>query len=154
MTYRLLALLHVACVIVFVGNFVAAWLVWARARAIREPAVLRQLWGLVHLGDRWLTPVPVIGIMASGILMARMRELSVTGTGWILWSLVALAVSGIVFVARLAGLQRELATERDPFDAVASRRRLVSWGWWAAAGTAAVGVAIVLMVLQPALRGF
>lgn len=159
MAYSWIVLVHVLAVLVFVGNFVAAWLVWACARDIREPSVLARFYDLVNLGDRWLTPIPVIVILASGVQAARLRGLSVTGTGWIVWSLIALGASGLVFAGRLAGLQRSLAaTARaaggsGSFDVLAWRAQRAAWARWASLGTAAVLIAIALMVLKPAIPG-
>lgn len=118
MASRIAAFVHLSGVVVFLGNFVAAWLVYARARRTREAAALASLFGLVNAGDRWLTPISVIAIVGSGVYAARLRELSVTGTGWIIWSLIALGLSGIVFVARLRGLQLRLesAARQDELD--------------------------------------
>lgn len=153
---RLDVLFHVVGVIVFLGNFVAAWLAFVVARRQEHAAALASLFALVNLGDRWLTPASLLAIVASGVHAAGRRGISITGTGWILWSLVALGISGVVFVARLRGLQLELeAAARAPtLDLPAFRVRLHRWAVWAAVGTVAAVSSLALMVLQPDLPGF
>lgn len=153
---RIDTLIHVIGVVVFLGNFVAAWLAYAMARRAPNAAALAALMSLVNAGDRWLTPISLVTIAASGIHAASRNGLSITGTGWIAWSLVALGVSGLIFVGRLRGLQlsleaaaREASLDRRPFDLM-----LVTWARWACAGTLAALVTLALMVLQPALPGF
>ncbi|MCI0435975.1 MAG: DUF2269 domain-containing protein [Gemmatimonadetes bacterium] len=154
MTLKLLLLVHVLAMIAFMGNFVAAWLLWARARAASDPAVIGQFFGVVNSGDRWLTPIPVAVILGSGFALARLHGLPIAGTGWILWSLIALGVAGLVLVGRLAGLQRELASAaRGGPDPQRCRSRLASWGRWAGVGTLAVVIALILMVLKPGIPG-
>ena len=96
----------------------------------------------------------VVVILVSGVLAAMQRGLSITGTGWIFWSLVALGFSGVVFVARLNGLQHRLEAAGDGTDMPTRRRVLASWARWASVGTAAILVALGLMVLRPDLPGF
>ncbi len=160
MGYRLVILSHLVGVFAFLGTFVAAWLAYACARRTRSATRVAALYELVNAGDRWLTPMSVVVILVSGFLAASLRGLSVTGTGWILWSLIAFGVSGIVFVTRLSGLQRWLATSAESRREVggdvahAYRLALTSWARWATIGTAAVLIALGLMVLQPSLPGF
>ena len=156
MVSRIPALIHLAGVVLFLGNFVAAWLVYARARRTRDAAALAGLFGLVNAGDRWLMPVSVIAIVAGGAWAARLQGLSITGTGWIIWSFVALGVSGVVFLARLHGLQLRLesAATRGGLAPADYGEMLASWAWWTVAGTAPVLLAFGLMVLRPNLPGF
>lgn len=161
MTYQIAILLHVLGTVVFLGTFVAAWLAYALARRARQADAVAQLFALVDAGDRWLTPIALTVLLASGFAAAAMSGLSVLGTGWIIWSLIALGVSGVVFAGRLLGLQRRLAgltSAPDPPAAAlgdeARGRLLAAWARWAAIGTAAVLTALALMVLKPALPGF
>jgi len=156
MVSRIATLAHLTGVVLFLGNFVAAWLAYACARRTRETAVLAGLFGLLNAGDRWLSPIAVVTMVASGAWAARLQGLSITGTGWIIWSFIALGVSGVVFVARIHGLQLRLesAARRAEPDLPACRDLLECWAWWAVAGTAPVLVAFGLMVLRPNLPGF
>lgn len=103
MVSRLTLFVHLAGVVLFLGTFVAAWLVYFQARRTADPAAVRHLFGVVNAGDRWVTPISVVLLVVSGLSEASRRGLSITGTGWIIWSFVLLGLSGIVFVARLRG---------------------------------------------------
>lgn len=147
---RYLLLAHLVGVVLFYGNLVAAWLLYARAWRTDSPAVVAQLFAVVNLGDRWLTPFSTVLIVGTGVASARELGLPLFGTRWLLWSIVALAGSGLVFALRLLPLQRRLArmdtSPSDPAAAAVARRE---WARWALAATALAAIPLGLMVLKP-----
>ena len=76
---------------------------------------------------------------------------------WIAWSLALFAVSGLLFMFRVAPLQRQLRTLAEAgaasgsFDYDAYHRVALRWEIWGAGATLTPLLALVLMVLKPAL---
>jgi len=69
-------------------------------------------------------------------------------TGWILWSIVAFALSGIAFAWRVAPLQKRLlamARDEATFDWTAYRAMSLRWELWGLFATVMPGVAVVVM---------
>lgn len=159
MINRLVLLVHVTSAILLLSTFTTAWLAYARAlRAVRErdAAALAALFELLNAADRWLTPASSVLLIASGAYASKLSGLSITRTGWIIWSLIALGLSGIVFLARLRGLQSRLEREaRHPAtDWRTAGQLLASWAAWAGVGTTLVGGALGIMLLRPVLPAF
>jgi uncharacterized membrane protein len=79
----------------------------------------------------------------------------VLGTGWVLWAIVLLVISGLAFVpitrAQL-GLRETAATglstaeEKDRYEKLSRQ-----WNLWGSIGLAAPLIALVLMVTKPVL---
>lgn len=153
-----LSLVHVVGVVVFFANAVAALFWQRRAAGSRSPEVVAYAFRTLNAGDRWLTPLSVVAITASGVGLAVLHGLPILRIGWIFWSLAAFAGSGAVFVAavlprqiRLARWTGESARQGEPFDwgryAVEAR----SWARWADLSLGLAFVALVLMVFKPVL---
>ena len=76
-------------------------------------------------------------------------------TGWIAWTLALLVVSGIVFMARVAPLQRELlamageGARTGAFDFARYRARALAWEAWGAVALLTPVAGLVLMVVKP-----
>ena len=155
MTGRLLLLAHLAGTILFYGNMVAAWLGYLQSRDSSDPRVHRLVFRGIDSGDRWLTPVSVVVLVASGIASARVLGLPLIGTRWIAWSIGAFALSGAVFALRLVGLQRALVVAAtrgeagEAWDLDAFRVARSRWARWALLGTGLGCVPLALMVLRP-----
>jgi uncharacterized membrane protein len=102
--------------------------------------------------DRLFTIPGVVVIIASGLAAAIAGGHPILGTPWILWSLVLFAVSGLVFVLRVAPLQvrlRALAQAGGAFDWDGYRRVARVWDAWGLAALLTPLGALVLMVLKP-----
>lgn len=158
MLYRGLLLLHLLGVVAFFANAVAALFWQRRASRSGDPVVIAHTFRTLDAGDRWLTPVAVALIVASGIGLARILRLPLLGTGWILGSIAAFSLSGIVFATRVLPLQRRLAiwtTECAAADARFDRERYARearrWSLWADLSLGLGLAAFVFMVVRPTL---
>jgi uncharacterized membrane protein len=85
-------------------------------------------------------------------------NLPILGTGWILWPIVLLSISGILFGARVGPLQRRIAqvaragdSSPEAWETYAALYR--RWGIWGLLALIAPIVAMAIMVLKPALPG-
>ena len=154
--YRLLLLLHVGGVVIFMGTIVSA-LVWQHAaQRAQQRQIIAHTYHMLNRFDAVMTPIAVITIAVTGVLLADLGNMSIFGTGWILWSLVAWAISGLLFVTTLLPLQKRLERDADN-DALWDKAResymqLSSrWSRWAHLTVTGILVAFALMILKPAL---
>lgn len=150
-------LLHIASVIAFLGNITTGLFWHAHAARSRDPALLAFTMEGIIRSDRLFTLPGVFGILVSGVATAMQRQLPILGTSWILATVVLFSVSGLVFMIRLAPLQRQLLAlaqggahsgsfEYSQYHALARR-----WEVWGALALATPLAGLVFMVLKPAL---
>ena len=155
--YLLYKLLHVVAVILFLGNIITG-VFWHRLAArTRDARLLAHTMDGVIRSDRIFTIPGVILIIVTGVAAAMHARLPILGTGWILWALVLFFVSGVIFMIRVAPLQRRLraaaqaGVESGSFDYAAYHSLAVRWELWGAAATLTPLAGVVLMVFKPAL---
>lgn len=132
--YSLVKLLHIVAVILFLGN-VSLGLFWvAHAERTHDPRLIAHAMHGVIRSDRWFTTPGVLLILAGGIGAAYLGGLKLLGVGWIAWSIGLFTLSGLVFGAGIAPLQRRiaaLAASASPDLALLERllRRWHGLGW-------------------------
>lgn len=155
--YLLFKLLHLIAVIAFLGN-IATGLFWhAHAARTRNPKILAHTMDGIIRSDRFFTLPGVLGIIVSGVAAALYGGLPILGTGWIAWTLVAFAVSGLLFAYRVAPLQRQLhalATKGEQsvsFEYAQYRALAIRWEIWGTAALLTPFAGLALMVLKPGL---
>ncbi len=155
--YLLLKLIHIAGVVLFLGNIVTGVFWHHHAWRTRDPRLLAHTMAGIIRSDRLFTTPGVLIIAIAGVAAAMAGRIPILGTGWILWSIVLFVVSGAVFGTRIAPLQRQLLAlaragiERPPFDEVSYTQLAARWRIWAAIATLAPVIAVALMVLKPVL---
>lgn len=152
--YLTLKLLHIFGVVLFLGNIITAVLWKSVADRSNDARVIAYaLEGLIA-ADRYFT-VPGVGlILVTGISLVIASGYSFLGTTWIWQSLVLFTISGVVFMALLAPLQRRLRDiavqgARGNFDRVLYQRLSRQWAAWGSLATLAPLAALGLMVLKP-----
>jgi uncharacterized membrane protein len=154
--YEWLKVFHVIAVVLFLGNIITG--VYWHKHALRtgDPRAIAIAMRGVIGSDRLFTMPGVFAIIATGVGMALVTGWPIFGTPWILWSIVLFGVSGAVFMARLAPLQRrmagfaEAAADSGNFDRAAYEAMSRQWDFWGAVATIAPLGALALMVLKPA----
>jgi uncharacterized membrane protein len=152
--YLALKLLHVAVVIVFLGNITTGLFWHAHAARTRDPKLLAHTMDGIIRSDRLFTLPGVLVIIAAGVALAVYGHFPLLRTGWILWTLVLFATSGAVFGARVAPLQRELKAiaERGmqgTFDYSRYGALALRWEIWGAVALLTPVAGLALMVLKP-----
>ena len=154
--YLWLKLVHILAVVMFIGNIVTGVFWHKHAERTRDPRLLAHAMAGVIQSDRLFTMPGVLLILASGIFAAIRGGFPILGTGWILWTLVMFATSGLVFMFRLAPLQRQLQASAQAgassgsFDFDAYHRMSKQWDFWGAVATLTPVIGLGLMVLKPA----
>jgi len=148
-----LKLLHVVGVVLFLGNVVTGLFWHAHAARTRDPRLLAHAVDGLIRGDRLFTVPGVVLIVASGVTAAVVGGYPLLHTGWIAWSILLFTASGVVFMARVAPLQRRLlalaSVGPGSFDWEGYRRAARAWELWGAVATATPAAAMILMVVKP-----
>jgi uncharacterized membrane protein len=154
--YLLMKLLHVVAVIAFLGN-IATGLFWhIHAARTRDPRLLAHTVNGIIRSDRLFTMPGVVVIIATGIFAAIRGGFPLLRTGWIAWTLVLFGISGLVFMFRVAPLQRQLlalaqAGTAGSFDYAGYASLAKRWEIWGAVALLTPLAGLALMVLKPAL---
>lgn len=150
----ILKLIHVAAVVVFLGNIITGLFWHAHAARTRDPRILFHAMDGIIRSDRWFTLPGVVVITVSGILTAMQAGLPVFGTPWILGSLILFSLSGVLFGMRVAPLQKQLravaqAGMNGDFEVARYHRIARGWELWGAAALLLPLGSMALMVLKP-----
>ena len=155
--YLTFKLLHIVAIIAFLGN-IATGLFWhLHAARTRDARLLAHTMEGIIRSDRLFTMPGVLVIIASGIVTAIVGGLPLLRTGWILWTLVLFAISGLIFMAFVAPMQRQLLAlaraglGKGSFDYEAYAKLARRWESWGAAPLLTPAAGLALMVLKPAL---
>ena len=155
--YLWLKLLHVLAVVMFLGNIVTGVFWHKHALRTRDPKLLAHAIDGVRRSDRLFTMPGVFLILASGIYAAIQGGFPILRTPWISWTIALFAISGIVFGARIAPLQKRMhalaepGAKGGPFDLAAYERLSRQWDFWGTVATVTPLAGVALMVLKPAL---
>ena len=148
--YSLAKLVHVAAVVLFLGN-VTLGLFWvSHAQRARDARLVAHAMQGIIRSDRWFTLPGVLLITAAGFAAAAFGGLKVLRVGWIAWSIGLFALSGAVFGMGLAPLQRRIvaAARADGADYATLEPLLRRWhalGWLA---VLPLWLAVIAMVLK------
>lgn len=154
--YLALKALHVFAVVIFLGNIITGLFWHAYAARTHDARVISHAMAGIILSDRLFTMPGVVGILASGVLLAIVGGYPLLGTSWILWPIILFSVSGLIFSFRVAPLQRQLlamaqaAAERGNFDYVPYRKVVVAWELWGALALFTPLAALLIMTMKPA----
>jgi uncharacterized membrane protein len=148
-------LCHVLAVALFIGNIVTG-LYWKAHAERREDhhARVQALDGIIG-SDRWFTIPGVLVITASGIVMALMARWPLLRTGWIGVSTGLFCVSGVLFAAQVAPLQRQMlkvaqvAADGGRWDQPRYSRLSRRWEVWGILALLLPLGAFALMVIKP-----
>jgi uncharacterized membrane protein len=155
--YLLAKLLHVVAVILFLGNITTGLFWHLHAARTKDARLLAHTMDGIIRSDRIFTVPGVVLIIVTGIAAAIYGQLPILRTGWILWTLVLFLAAGVIFMIRVAPLQRRLralaqaGVQSGSFDYAAYRALAVRWELWGAAALLTPFAGLVLMVLKPAL---
>jgi uncharacterized membrane protein len=158
--YLILKVVHVASVAIFLGNITTGLFWKEHADRTRDPRLIAHALEGIIGSDRLFTIPGVIGIIIGGFGAAAVGHLPMLRTGWILWGIVLFSVSGVAFMRgvapaqrRMAALMREGAASGTP-DWERYQHLSRDWNLWGLIALLAPAIALVIMVLKPALPGF
>ncbi len=151
--YAFLKLVHIAAVIMFLGNIVTG-LFWMRqAHKTGHLPVISFTMKSIITSDRWFTIPGVFIITIGGFSAAIQGGIPLLRTGWIFWPIVLFSLSGLAFAWKVVPLQRKiflLTTVPDPgkFDQALYHSYFKQWGSWGLVALLTPLTAMVMMVLK------
>lgn len=157
--YLTLKFVHVLAVVMFVGN-ITIGIFWKQiADATNDPRVIAHTIGGIMKADRIFTIPAVILLAIAGVGTAQVGQLSILGTGWIVWSIGLFIIAGVAF-GPIARAQRGLyavaqaGTQGATMDWQRYEAVSKQWALWGTIATIAPLIAVALMVLKPVLPAF
>ena len=123
-----------------------------QANKTNNPVILSfTMRGIIN-SDKWFTIPGVIIITAGGIATAIKGGIPLLRTGWIFWSIVLFTISGIIFAARVAPLQKiiyRISLSREyEFDHSLFQSKLKQWEFWGFLALITPVIAMAMMVLK------
>jgi uncharacterized membrane protein len=152
MSYPLLKLLHLAGVIIFLGNIIAGHFWIHLAMKSRDFNIVKHTIAGVMRSDRIFTIPAVTVIVVAGVLAAFYGNIPVLRTGWILWSIALFSCSGVIFSTRLSVVLRkmlDLTSHHNREQEWNSMEYLYKqWKMWALVAIVLPFAALVMMVLK------
>jgi uncharacterized membrane protein len=156
MLYLILKLVHVLAVIIFVGNITVGILWKSRADSTRDPRIIAHTISTIMAGDRVFTIPAIIFILIAGFGAAGVAHINVLTTGWTLWGLGFLIIAGICFgpIARAQRALSEVAlagVKSGTMDWTRYEQLSARWNVFGTTATIAPILAVIVMVLKPAL---
>lgn len=157
--YLILKLVHVAAVIIFVGN-ISVGIFWkAIADRTRDAAIIAHTTQGIIGADRVFTIPAIFVLLIGGFGAALVGGIPILSTGWILWAIVLFIIAGIAF-GPLSRTQRQLAAEARAGAGSGNmdwgRYKALSnkWNFLGLIALATPLLAVAIMVLKPVLPAF
>lgn len=151
--YLVLKLVHVAGVVLFLGNITVGVFWKSYADRSRSLAIMAHTIDAIIAADRIFTIPGIIILLIGGFGAAFVGGLPILSTGWILWGLIAFIISGLAF-GPLSRAQRQLSVAAHAGNLEEYERLSKAWNVWGFIALALPIVAFVLMILKPALPAF
>ena len=151
--------IHVASVILFLGNIITGLFWKAHADRTRDPAIIRHALEGIIRSDQLFTVPSIIVIVIGGIGAAVAGRYPILSTGWIFWSIVLFSISGLAFGFQVAPLQTRLLTvaraglEAGHLDWISYKTLSRRWELWGAVALLTPALAVALMIVKPLLPG-
>jgi uncharacterized membrane protein len=153
--YIALKILHVAAVVVFLGNLVTGILWKLHGDQTKDPVIIRHtIAGLIR-ADRWFTIPGVVLILIGGFGAALIGGLPLLRTRWILAGIILFAISGFAYARQVVPLQRQMlavarsGVEGGRFDWDKYRMLTRRWNVWGTIALIAPVLAMIGMIAKP-----
>ena len=153
--YIALKILHVAAVVIFLGNLVTGILWKLHGDQTKDPVIIRHtMTGLIR-ADRWFTIPGVVLILIGGFGAALIGGLPLLRTRWILAGIILFAISGLAYTRQVVPLQRQMlavarsGVEGGRFDWDKYRVLSHRWNVWGTIALIAPVLAMIGMIAKP-----
>lgn len=152
-TYLILKLIHVAGVVLFLGN-ITVGVFWKNfADRTRNAVLMAATMDGIIRADRIFTIPGAAILLLGGLATAFTGNLPILSTGWLLWGLAAFVLAGLAF-GPLSRAQRALSAAAHAGDLTAYDRLSTRWNLWGTIALALPVFAFVVMILKPPLPAF
>lgn len=153
--YLAMKTLHTLAVVLFLGNIITGLFWKVHGDRTADPRIISHTLDGIMRSDRWFTLPAAALIVVFGFGAAGIGRMPIFGTAWIWQSIVLLSASGVIFMLRVAPLQRRLhalalaGVGGGAWDQAAYRRASHQWELWGLAAILTPLAAFVLMVYKP-----
>jgi len=153
--YIALKILHVAAVVIFLGNITTGIFWKMHGDRTRDPRIVRHTLAGIIAADTWFTIPSVVLILVGGIGAAIVGGLPLLRTSWILAGIILFTISGIAFMARLVPLQRQMlqlarsGEETGSFDWTRYHALSRQWNIWGTVALVTPVLALIGMIAKP-----
>jgi uncharacterized membrane protein len=153
--YIALKVLHVAAVVIFLGNLVTGILWKMHGDQTEDPVIIRHTVAGLIRADRWFTIPGVVLILIGGFGAAMVGGLSLIRTKWILIGIVLFTLSGAAYMGRVVPLQRRMlqvarsGVETGQLDWEKYRALTRSWNVWGTIALLTPVLAMIVMIAKP-----
>jgi uncharacterized membrane protein len=153
--YIALKILHVAAVVIFLGNLVTGILWKMHGDQTSDPVIIRHTVAGLIRADRWFTIPGVVLILIGGFGAALVGGLPLLRTPWILAGIILFTISGFAYMGRVVPLQRQMlavarsGVETGTFDWGRYRALSRSWNVWGSIALLTPVVAMIGMIAKP-----
>lgn len=153
MLYLVLKLIHVAGVVLFLGNITVGVFWKAYADRSGNAAIMASTMDGIIAADKVFTIPGVIILLVGGIGTAIVGGIPILSTGWLLWGIVAFVLAALAF-GPLQRAQRRIAIAAHAGNFQEYAEFSKGWRLWGTLALIFPIVAFVLMILKPALPAF
>ena len=153
--YIALKILHVAAVVIFLGNLVTGILWKLHGDETKDPVIIRHTMAGLIRADRWFTIPGVVVILIAGFGAALIGGLPLLRTRWILAGTILFAISGLAYTRQVVPLQRQMlavarsGVESATFDWDEYRALSRRWNVWGTIALIAPVLAMIGMIAKP-----
>lgn len=151
--YLVLKLVHLAGVVLFLGNITVGVFWKSFADRSRNLAIMAHTVDAIIAADRIFTIPGILLLLIGGFGAAYIGRYPILSTGWILWGLIAFILSGLAF-GPLSRAQRQLSVAAHVGNLEEYERLSTVWNVWGFIALAMPVVAFTFMILKPALPAF
>ncbi len=153
--YIALKVLHVAAVVIFLGNLVTGILWKMHGDKTEDPVIIRHTVAGLIRADRWFTIPGVVLILIGGFGAAMVGGLPLIRTKWILIGIILFTLSGAAYLGRVVPLQRRMlqvarsGVETGQLDWEKYRALTRSWNVWGTIALLTPVLAMIAMIAKP-----
>ena len=153
--YIALKILHVAAVVIFLGNLVTGILWKMHGDQTGDPVIIRHTVAGLIRADRWFTIPGVVLILIGGFGAAVVGGLPLLRTPWILAGIILFTISGFAYMGRVVPLQRQMlavarsGVETGTFDWDRYHALSRSWNVWGSIALLTPVLAMIGMIAKP-----
>ena len=150
MLYLVLKLVHVAGVVLFLGNITVGVFWKSYADRTRNAAIMASTMDGIIAADKVFTIPGIVILLGGGIGAAIVGRIPILSTGWLFWGIVAFVLSGLAF-GPLSRAQRRISFAAHAGNFQEYEELSKRWTFWGSIALLMPVVAFVLMILKPAL---
>jgi uncharacterized membrane protein len=153
--YIALKILHIAAVVIFLGNLVTGILWKMHGDQTSDPVIIRHTVAGLIRADRWFTIPGVVLILIGGFGAALVGGLPLLRTPWILAGIILFTISGFAYMGRVVPLQRQMlavarsGVETGTLDWDRYRSLSRSWNVWGSIALLTPVLAMIGMIAKP-----